>query len=128
MNLKAAANFLSSLTRIRPESRVGWTQHGYSTIEVPRDCRVICRDGQRTVKGMDWEDSFYRPAQEGNKIVRLLPDRDAYHLTVISCYRTESPQKVLLELLACAAFGLFGTWLMVWMGYNLTGVLQSRGR
>jgi len=128
MNFNAAANFLSNLTSIRPESRVGWTQHGYSTIEVSRDCRVICKDGQRTVKGMDWEESFHPPAQEGNKVVRLLPDRDAYHLSVISCYRTESPQKVLLELLACVAFGLFGTWLMVWMGYNFTGMLQNRGR
>ena len=122
-----ATTFYPRLLGGRSDLRVGWTQHGYSTIEVPRDCKIVCRDGKRTVKGVDWEDSFYRPAKEGNKVIRLLPDRDAYHLTVISCYRTETTRLV-IETLLCVGFGILGTWFLIWAGYNMTGALQNRGR
>src|SRR5262245_55595584 len=114
------------LSTLRPDFQVGWTQHGHSSIEVPRDCRIICRNGRRTLKGRDWEDTPSQPVNRGNKVIRLLPNRDAYHMTVITCYRTENLQRTLLEIFLCVAFGLMGTWLLMWLGYNMTGFLQGK--
>ena len=117
---------VSSVKTIRPHLQTRWTQHGHSSIEVPEDCKTICRDGKQTVKGADWVDTVYQPANKGNKVVRLLPDRDAYHMAIITCYRAESMRRNLLESLLCASFGLLGVWFLIWLGYNLTGVIERR--
>jgi hypothetical protein len=63
------------------------TRHSYDTIEVPGDCNDIRRDGQKTEKGKDWEDTGLGPETPGNKIVRLLGPSN-WHLTHISVHKS----------------------------------------
>lgn len=77
------------------------TLHGYDTIEVPFDCNDIRRDGVKTQKGKDWEDTDLQPESyspphgpiQVNKIVRLTAPSD-WHLTRITVHR---PPKVVVD-------------------------------